>query len=100
MSRRLGAAPWSMVGRHESLRTIFIAPEGIPQQIVVPAELAEVGWEVVDATGWPVERCSTPPPKPPGHHFDLSTEIPVRATLFRVAADDHVLVGLCIPHRR
>ena len=90
----LGAALFDVVGRHESLRTIFIAPEGIPQQIVVPAELAEVGWEVVDATGWPVERLHAAADEAARHHFDLSTEIPVRATLFRVAADDHVLVGV------
>ena len=32
------------------------APEGIPQQLVVPAERADFGWEVVDATGWSAGR--------------------------------------------
>ena len=30
-----------------------LAPDGIPQQVVVPAERAEFGWQVIDATGWP-----------------------------------------------
>ncbi len=52
----LGAALADVVGRHESLRTLFAAAEGIPQQLVVPAERADFGWQVVDATGWPASR--------------------------------------------
>ena len=52
----LGAALADVVGRHESLRTLFPAVEGIPQQVVVPVERADFGWEVVDATGWPADR--------------------------------------------
>ena len=32
------------------------APEGIPQQLVVPAERADLGWQVVDAAGWSASR--------------------------------------------
>ena len=52
----LGAALADVVGRHESLRTLFPAPEGIPQQLVMPAERADFGWDVVDATGWSAGR--------------------------------------------
>ena len=52
----LGAALADVVGRHESLRTLFAAPEGIPQQLVMPVERADFGWQVVDATGWPADR--------------------------------------------
>ena len=48
----LGAALADVVGRHESLRTLFAALEGIPRQLVVPAERADFGWQVVDASGW------------------------------------------------
>ena len=90
----MGAALADVVGRHESLRTLFAAPEGIPQQLVVPAERADFGWEVVDATGWPAGRLDEAIGAAARHPFDLATEIPLRAQLFRVADDEHVLVAV------
>ena len=52
----LGAALADVVGRHESLRTLFAAVEGVPQQVVIPVERADFGWQVVDAIGWPGSR--------------------------------------------
>ena len=48
----LGAALADVVARHESLRTLIAAPDGIPQQLVMPPERADFGWDVVDATAW------------------------------------------------
>ena len=90
----LGAALADVVGRHESLRTLFAAPEGIPQQLVVPAERADVGWDVVDATGWSAAELGEAIEETARHTFDLATQIPLRARLFRVADDEHVLVGV------
>src|ERR1700751_3254857 len=90
----LGAALADAVGRHESLRTLFVGPEGIPQQLVIPAERAQLGWEVVDATGWPAARLGDAIDEVVRHPFDLATEIPLRARLFTVADDEHVLVAV------
>ena len=90
----LGAALADVVGRHESLRTLFPAPEGIPQQLVVPAERADFGWQVIDATGWSASRLDEAIGTAARHTFDLATEIPLRARLFRVADDEHVLVAV------
>src|ERR1700737_3004259 len=90
----LGAALADVVGRHESLRTLFVAPEGIPQQVVVPAERADLGWQIVDATGWPAARLGDAIDEVVRHPFDLATEIPLRARLFTVADDEHVLVAV------
>ena len=90
----LGAALADVVGRHESLRTLFEAPEGIPRQVVVPAERAEFGWQVVDATGWSAGRLDEAIEEVARHCFDLAAEIPLRARLFRVADEEHVLVAV------
>ena len=90
----LGAALADVVGRHEGLRTLFPAIEGVPQQLVVPAERADFGWDVVDATGWPAARLQETIGAVVRDPFDLATEIPLRARLFRISEDEHVLVAV------
>ena len=90
----LGAALADVVGRHESLRTVFAAPGGVPQQVVMPPERVDFGWDVVDATGWSVARLEEAIGAVVRHTFDLATQIPLRATLFRVADEEHVLVAV------
>ena len=77
----LGAALADVVGRHESLRTLFAAPDGIPQQVVAPVERIDFGWEVVDATGWPEGRLREAVGTSVQYTFDLAAEIPLRARL-------------------
>ncbi|MUM27545.1 amino acid adenylation domain-containing protein [Mycobacterium sp. CBMA295] len=90
----LGAALTDVVGRHESLRTLFPAVEGVPRQVVMPTEQADFGWQIVDARDWPAERLAEAVGAEVSHSFDLSSEISLRAKLFRVAEDEHVLVAV------
>ncbi|MFI5511726.1 amino acid adenylation domain-containing protein, partial [Mycobacterium sp. NPDC051804] len=90
----LGAALADVVGRHESLRTVFPAPKGAPQQLVVPVEQADFGWQIVDASGWPEARIQEAIEAAVGEPLELATRIPLRAKLLRVAADEHVLVAV------
>ena len=90
----LGAALADVVARQESLRTLFAAVEGIPRQVVIPAERADFGWQVVDADGWSAARLQEAVGAVMRRSFDLATEIPLRARLFRVAEDEHVLVAV------
>ncbi|WP_156656094.1 non-ribosomal peptide synthetase, partial [Mycobacterium sp. 852002-51971_SCH5477799-a] len=89
----LGAALADVVGRHESLRTLFVAVDGVPQQVIVPVGRVDFGWQVVDAVGWPDDRLEAAVGAAARYTFDLAGEIPLRARLFRVAEDEHVLVA-------
>ncbi|MGF2946074.1 non-ribosomal peptide synthetase, partial [Mycobacterium sp. Lab-001] len=62
--------------------------------LVVPAERADFGWTVVDATGWPESQLAEAIDTVVSHAFDLATEIPLRARLFRLADDDYVYVSV------
>ena len=90
----LGAALADVVGRQESLRTLFVAPDGTPQQVVVPVDQAGIGWDVVDATAWSAPQLEEAAVDAARYTFDLSTEIPLRVTLFRLAEDEHLLVAV------
>ncbi|POY19663.1 non-ribosomal peptide synthetase, partial [Mycobacterium kansasii] len=90
--RALRTALADVVGRHEILRTVFSAVEGIPQQVVLSAEQADFGWQVLDATGWPADRVIEAIEETARLGFDLASEIPLRARLFRIHDQEHVLV--------
>ena len=88
----LNVAVADVVGRHETLRTVFPAVDGVPQQLVLAGEQADFGWEVVDASGWPPARLTEAVEAATRHGFDLAAEIPIRAKLFRASDGEHVLV--------
>ncbi|WP_156766197.1 non-ribosomal peptide synthetase, partial [Mycobacterium sp. E342] len=90
----LGAALTDVVGRHESLRTIFPTIDGIPHQQLIPVGETDFGWDVVDATGWTHERLEEAIAAATSYAFDLAAEIPLRAQLFRLGPDEYVLVAV------
>ncbi|GAA2745817.1 amino acid adenylation domain-containing protein [Kitasatospora cinereorecta] len=84
----LDGAVADLVARHEQLRVTFPDRAGVPAQLVHPAGGAGVdlldhaeGDDLAEA----VRRLATRP-------FDLATEPAFRATVLRLAPDDHVLV--------
>ncbi|WP_329341307.1 non-ribosomal peptide synthase/polyketide synthase [Streptomyces sp. NBC_01352] len=87
----LCAALADVVGRHESLRTVFGEDAEGPYQRVLPVAEAVPVLDVVptDEAGLPdaLEKAAR-------YGFDLSAEPPLRVTLFRAGERDHVLLVL------
>ena len=90
----LGAALADVVERHEALRTVFPVSGGVPQQVVVPAGDADFGWTIVEAAGWAAGQMAEAVDAAVSHRFDLATEIPLWASLFRLTDDEYVLVAV------
>ncbi|MFB7587036.1 amino acid adenylation domain-containing protein [Streptomyces sp. NPDC056169] len=78
-----------VLGRHEALRTRFPESGTGPWQDILPAEEADVPWEFLTTDA---SRLSADLGEAARHVFDLTTELPVRATLFAVDEDDHTLL--------
>ncbi|MEU1419883.1 amino acid adenylation domain-containing protein [Kitasatospora sp. NPDC005751] len=86
----LAAALTAVVARHEVLRTRYAAADGEPVARVAPA--VEVPLETVEAPA-PGEAGITAVLDLVLHRpIELTTAPPLRATLARLAADDHLLV--------
>ncbi|GAA3086404.1 amino acid adenylation domain-containing protein [Streptosporangium carneum] len=85
----LRAALGDVVARHESLRTVFAEDEAGPYQRVLPVEGACPVLEVVSCDRDGLEGRLA---EAAGHAFDLSAEVPVRARLFELDAEEHVLM--------
>ncbi|MFE9823414.1 amino acid adenylation domain-containing protein [Streptomyces sp. NPDC005791] len=85
----LESALADVVGRHESLRTVFPDTDGVARQVVLDAGGADLDLtprETGPAQLDEVLRTEV------SHAFDVSAELPVRARLLRLGDDDHVLV--------
>nr|AKA59408.1 non-ribosomal peptide synthetase [uncultured bacterium AB_1241] len=85
----LRAALHDVVARHEVLRTTFPETGGTPHQHVLPAAAAAPDLPVVETDE---ARLPAALAEAAGHEFDLAVEPPLRAVLFAVGPDEHVLL--------
>ncbi|WP_086821424.1 non-ribosomal peptide synthetase [Allokutzneria sp. NRRL B-24872] len=76
-----------VVGRHESLRTCFPEVDGEPRQHVLPSFRPDVS--IVDITEDVLAGAIT---ETTNRTFDLTAEVPLRVTLFRLGGSEHVLL--------
>ncbi|MGX6750507.1 amino acid adenylation domain-containing protein, partial [Streptomyces xantholiticus] len=78
-----------VVARHESLRTVFPVHDGAPHQHILAPEDARPELVTVHVTDGELEREL----REAAHRgFDLASETPVRAHLFTLAPERHVLL--------
>src|SRR5262249_15928908 len=85
----LEAALGDVVERHESLRTIFPERLGVARQEVLAGEAAQVGLLVRAVSEGELAGALTAALQV---GFDLSREVPLRAHLFALGGDEHVLL--------
>ncbi|MFD4259397.1 non-ribosomal peptide synthase/polyketide synthase [Streptomyces sp. NPDC058534] len=85
----LSAAVGDVVARHESLRTVFAEDAHGPRQVILSPERAPSRLETLDSAP---ERLAGDLARTARHRFDLTRDVPLRATLLRVAPEEHVLL--------
>ncbi|MEV0536298.1 non-ribosomal peptide synthase/polyketide synthase [Kitasatospora sp. NPDC050463] len=85
--RALEAAVVDVVARHESLRTVFPAVDGVPHQEVLDVVAARPGLLVSRTTEAELPAVMA---EAKAHRFDLAVDVPLRVELFELAADEHV----------
>ncbi|MEV0126812.1 amino acid adenylation domain-containing protein, partial [Streptomyces sp. NPDC050703] len=78
-----------VLGRHEVLRTVFAVADGEPYQRILSVEEAAFELTVTEVGA---EELAGVVAEAAEYAFDLSAEIPLRARLFTVGPDEHVLV--------
>ncbi|MFD3743314.1 amino acid adenylation domain-containing protein [Nocardia sp. NPDC058633] len=85
------AAIGDVVARHESLRTVYVETDGVPAQQVMDIDSVEVPTTVIDIDPAEVAAAVAEAARYP---FDLSAQLPIRASVFRCGAQDWTLVLL------
>lgn len=84
----LAAALGEVTARHETLRTVFPLVDGEPAQHILPPAEGRPSLVAVEcsAAGLPAALAAET-----GRGFDLARDLPLRAVLFQLAPDHHVL---------
>jgi len=77
-----------VIGRHETLRTVFPLVGEEPRQKVLDRQVVPTPLTVVEVHHLDLDGAIT---QAESHSFDLSCEVPVRAWLFRLGPTEHVL---------
>ncbi|MER7758041.1 condensation domain-containing protein, partial [Kitasatospora sp. NPDC097643] len=85
----LHAALADVIARHESLRTVLRETDGVPHQVVLSASQARPALPVVEVDE---SRLAERLAETARRGFDLATEPPLRAELYALAPDRHVLL--------
>ncbi|RZL78525.1 MAG: amino acid adenylation domain-containing protein, partial [Rhodococcus sp. (in: high G+C Gram-positive bacteria)] len=85
----LVAAIGDVVERHESLRTVYPASDDGPHQVILPAERATPEIDVVRVDG--TEDLDAYLARSASVRFDVTVDVPLRATLLTVSETEHVL---------
>ncbi|MBW5262714.1 condensation domain-containing protein, partial [Streptomyces poriferorum] len=87
----LEAALADVVERHESLRTVFAGSDRGAYQVILDGESARPAFTVVPTSAAQLDDDLVTAAR---HGFDLTAEVPLRATLFALSPDEHVLLIL------
>ncbi|WP_052022625.1 non-ribosomal peptide synthase/polyketide synthase [Ralstonia solanacearum] len=92
----LEAALADLAARHESLRTVFSETSETPCQRILDAAHARPALECIRLDDRPAPEAALHDALQTAvqYSFDLAAQLPLRATLFTLGADDHVLLLL------
>ncbi|AYJ49065.1 non-ribosomal peptide synthetase [Rhodococcus sp. P1Y] len=85
----LGLAVHDVLARHETLRTVYPVIEGTPVQRVMSVDDIRLDLTPVSVSEAEIEHRVT---AVVSGGFDVESQVPIRAALFAVAPDEHVLV--------
>ncbi|WP_186763350.1 non-ribosomal peptide synthetase [Lentzea tibetensis] len=83
----LRAALTDVVNRHEALRTVFPVVDGEPHQEIRPHATPELTFVTCTESDLPAALT-----RANGHVFDLAEDLLIRAWLFQLRPDEHVLL--------
>lgn len=84
----------AIIARHEALRTIFVATDGIPQQVIRAPQ--PVSLQVIDLRTWPMATREAEAHRllqQEAHRpFDLTQDLMLRATLLHLEEKEYILL--------